>query len=173
MTRGRSARSGTVRSRRIDEDGRRVRGRRRRRWRRCRASGGLWVGGEGRGGRGGASGLVGGAREARWPWLRRAALPGAFGDEREGEQRRRRGSRERETIEGGRGRLRGVARGSGRLPRRSRRWRPPRARVLLRLCLLVEVEDSRSATVGWTGAAGPATGKCPRYGSFFLFLFFY
>ena len=30
----------------FDEDGRRVRGRRRRRWRQCRASGGLWIGGE-------------------------------------------------------------------------------------------------------------------------------
>ena len=37
-----------------------------------------------------------------------------------------------------------------------------RACVLLRLCLLAEVEDSRSAPVGWTGAAGPATGKWPR-----------
>ena len=43
-----------------------------------------------------------------------------------------------------------------------------RACVLLRLCLLAEVEDSRSAPVGWTGAAGPATGKWPRYGSFSL-----
>ena len=34
------------RSGEFDEDGRRVRGRRRRRWRRCRASGGLWIGGE-------------------------------------------------------------------------------------------------------------------------------
>ena len=48
-------------------------------WRRCRASGGPWVGGEEGGGRGGASGLVGGAREARWPWLWRAAATGAFG----------------------------------------------------------------------------------------------
>ena len=62
---------------------------------------GLVAWGRGRGGRGGASGLVGGAREARRPWLRRAALSGAFGDEREGEQRRRRGSREREAVEGG------------------------------------------------------------------------
>ena len=46
-----------------------------------------------------------------------------------------------------------------------------RACVLLRLCLLAEVEDSRSAPVGWTGAAGPATGKWPRYGSFSLSLF--
>ena len=37
-----------------------------------------------------------------------------------------------------------------------------RACVLLRLCLLAEVEDSRSAPVGWTGVAGPATRKWPR-----------
>ena len=41
----RGARGGTGADE-FDEDGRRVRGRRRRRWRRCRASGGLWIGGE-------------------------------------------------------------------------------------------------------------------------------
>ena len=44
-----------------------------------------WVGGEEGGGRGGASGLVGGAREARWPWLWRAAAMVVFGRERESE----------------------------------------------------------------------------------------
>ena len=112
----------------------------------------------GRGGRGGASGLVGGAREARRPWLRRAALSGAFGDEREGEQRRRRGSREREAVEGGRGRLRGVARGSGRLPRRSRRW-PASARVRPARSCFVRWHGKKTGEggqVGWAaGGAGP------------------
>ena len=48
----------------------------------------------------GAAGHDHGTRGGRWSWLRRAALSGAFGDEREGEQRRRRGSREREAVEG-------------------------------------------------------------------------
>ena len=153
-----SGSSGRRRRRRIDSGELRWPATERRWWRRCRASGGPWVGGEGRGGRGGASGLVGGAREARWPWLRRAALPGAFGDEREGEQRRRRGSRERETIEGGRGRLRGVARGSGRLPRRSRRW-PASARVRPARSCFVRWHGKKTGEggqVGWAaGGAGP------------------
>ena len=48
----------------------------------------------------GAAGHDHGTRGGRWSWLRRAALSGAFGDEREGEQRRRRGSRERGAVEG-------------------------------------------------------------------------
>ena len=39
----------------------------------------------------GAAGHGHGTRGGRWSWLRRAALSGAFGDERKGEQRRRRG----------------------------------------------------------------------------------
>ena len=72
-----SGSSGRRRRRRIDSGELRWPATERRWWRRCRASGGPWVGGEGRGGRGGASGLVGGAREARWPWLWRAAARGS------------------------------------------------------------------------------------------------
>ena len=72
-----SGSSGRRRRRRIDSGELRWPATERRWWRRCRASGGPWVGGEGRGGRGGASGLVGGAREARWPWLWRAAATGS------------------------------------------------------------------------------------------------
>ena len=56
-----------------------------------RASGAFLLGEGGRGERGGASWRFSEARGARWSWLRRAALSGAFGDERKGEQRRRRG----------------------------------------------------------------------------------
>ena len=52
-------------------------------WRRCRASGELWVGGEGRGGRGGASELVGGARGGRRWLLWRTAAMVVLGRERE------------------------------------------------------------------------------------------
>ena len=117
----------------------------------------------GRGGRGGASGLVGGAREARRPWLRRAALSGAFGDEREGEQRRRRGSREREAVEGGRGRLRGVARGSGRLPRRSRRW-PASARVRPARSCFVRWHGKKTGEGGQVGWAAGGAGLAGLHG---------
>ena len=52
-----------------------------------------------------------------------------------------------------RGSLRGVARESGRLPRRSRRWRPPRARVRAVSVLLAKEEDDKGGgkEVGWAG----------------------
>ena len=118
----------------------------------------------GRGGRGGAPGRIGEARGGRWPWVRRAALSGAFGDERVGEQRRGRGSREREAVEGVEAspwRREGVGE-AATAKQEVEASACARACVLLRLCLLAEVEDSRSAPVGWTGAAGPATGKWPR-----------
>ena len=94
----------------------------------------------------------------------------------EKQKRTRKREREgRETIEGGRGRLRGVARGSGRLPRRSRRWRPPRARVrAVSVLLAEEEEDKGKEEVGWAGWGGElgrlvALGKL---GFSLLFCFF-
>ena len=79
---------------------------------------------------------------------------GEGGPESEGEVRGGRGcvaSRE------GPGKEEAARQGGGGLLGRARA-----STQLLRLCLLAEVEDSRSAPVGWTGAAGPATGKWPR-----------
>ena len=72
----------------------------------------------------GAAGHDHGTRGGRWSWLRRAALSGAFGDERKGEQRRRRGPESEGEVRGGRGgavALVEASRSGG-----SRRW--PRAR---------------------------------------------
>ena len=54
----------------------------------------------------------------------------------------------RSRSRGGRGRLRGVARGSGRLPRRSRRWKPSRARVRAVSVLLAKEEDDKGGGEG-------------------------
>ena len=53
-----------------------------------------------------------------------------------------------------RGRLRGVARESGRLPRRSRRWRPPRARVRAVSVLLAGRKTTGGVEMGWAGQVG-------------------
>ena len=76
----------------------------------------------GRGRTGGASWGVGEARGGRWPWVRRRWRRAPLGGVRERETEEGMGSRGREGRCRGRGRLRGVARESGRLPRRSRRW---------------------------------------------------
>ena len=54
-------------------------------------------------------------------------------------------------MRGGRGRLRGVVRKSGRLPRRSRRWKPPRARVRAVSVLLAKEEDDKGGEGGGLG----------------------
>ena len=76
----------------------------------------------GRGRTGGASWGVGEARGGRWPWVRRRWRRAPLGGVRERKTEEGMGSRGREGRCRGRGRLRGVARESGRLPRRSRRW---------------------------------------------------
>ena len=92
----------------FDEDGRRVRGRRRRRWRRCKASGGLWIGGEAEGGPAelpgasvsrGVAGSHGGSRR----WRRLRSVAGGETEERGGGRSRERGRSER-----GSGRCRGT-----------------------------------------------------------------
>ena len=93
-------------------------------------------------------------RRGDWWSVAVAMASGGDGDSRVARGREsgkgERGSRER-GGRGGRGRLRGVARESGRLPRRSRRWRPPRARVRAVSVLLAEEEEDK----GEEEVAGP------------------
>ena len=159
----------------FDEDGRRVRGRRRRRWRRCRASGGLWIGGEEEGVEAellGASARLG------------VAGGHGYGDD-DGELRSVAGG-ETEERGGGRSRERGRSeRGSGTSP-----WRREEvgeaatakqevagvgARASSTQLLRGEGEEDDwqlGCTVTGRAEAGPATGMWPRYGSFSLSLSF-
>ena len=99
-------------------------------WRRCRASGELRVGGEGRGGRGGAPELVGGARGGRRRLLWRTAATVVFGRERERARERKEEPGESEREQGER---RGVVQGhrgeEGRAGRQGERWRGAVARA--------------------------------------------
>ena len=121
----------------------------------------------------GAAGHDHGTRGGRWSWLRRAALSGAFGDEREGEQRRRRGSREREAVEGVEAspwRREGV----GEAATAKQEVAGVGARASSTQLLRGEGEEDDwqlGCTVTGRAEAGPATGKWPRYGSFSLSLF--
>ena len=105
-----------------------------------------------------------------------ATMTASSARSREGKQRSEgEGGPESEgEVRGGRGRLRGVARKSGRLPRRSRRWRPPRARVrAVSVLLAEEEEDKGEEEVGWAGQMGwPAgPGKWRQVIPFSLCLF--
>ena len=113
----------------FDEDGRRVRGRRRRRWRRCGTSGASWLVEEVEGGPAelpgasvsrGVAGSHGGSRR----WRRLRSVAGGETEERGGGRSRERGRSER-----GSG-LRGVAGGTreGGGSQAGRRW-PPRPRA--------------------------------------------
>ena len=101
-------------------------------------------------------------RRGEWWSVAVAMASGGDGDSRVARGREsgegERGSREREAVEGGRGRLRGVARGSGRLPRRSRRW-PASARVRPARSCFVRWHGKKTGEggqVGWAaGGAGP------------------
>ena len=101
------ARQGRHGVRRIDGGELRWPATERRWWRRCRASGGPWVGGEEGGGRGGARGCVGEARGGRWPRESSSAAAGVFGGCAR-ESQRRRGARGESERPGG---VRGVADG--------------------------------------------------------------
>ena len=109
-----SGSSGRRRRRRIDSGELRWPATERRWWRRCRASGGPWVGGEGRGGRGGASGPVREARGRRWLQLRRTASTAAlcFG---RGAREAKQG--EREEVHGRVRGVRGIGTACGSRPR--------------------------------------------------------
>ena len=88
---GGSVGSGTRQTSRIDGGELRWPATERRWWRRCRASGGPWVGGEEGGGRGGAFERIGEARGGRWPRGSSSAAASVFGEVGNGE----RGSRGR------------------------------------------------------------------------------
>ena len=98
-------------------------------WRRCRASGELWVGGEGRGGRGGAPELVGGARGGRRWLLWRTAATVVFGRVRERARERRGEPRESEREQGEGVASSGASSEEGRAGRQGERWRGAVARA--------------------------------------------
>ena len=122
-----SGSSGRRRRRRIDSGELRWPATERRWWRRCRASGGPWVGGEEGGGRGGAFERIGEARGGRWPRGSSSAAASVFGEVGNGERGSRGGVREVGRIgtspgihPRGQGKQE-VARGSRRWPRQRRR----------------------------------------------------